>query len=718
MRRLGIFFGPFSRLREAFASAGKPGLSYGRPTKFFWPTCWGKEVSMKRLISIISSVFVVLFPFCLFAQEKELTLEEVVVTATRDVQEIRKIPANVTIITRDEMEHVNAQTAVDVLRDRGDVVVRDIYGNGKSASVDIRGFGETGPLNTLVLVDGRRVNEIDLSGVDWTQIPLDQIERIEIVRGAGSVLYGDNAVGGVVNIITKRPEKPFSAKAEVVGGSYGYHKENASAGGKWGPLSAVLSASYSGTKGYRDNGFLKATDVGGKIIYDLNQDISFNFNGGFHRDDTGLPGELPKDIYPFHRRVALHPDDRAETDDGYGSFGVKARLWDWGRIEADLSYRQREVADFFRFFSFRDKRNLRTWGFTPRYILEKPLWKFSNKLTFGLDFYDSDSDNFSESAFGPSRSEIKKRSTGLYALDEFSVLENLILSLGYRHEWVTYHLFQENPFLKDEVRNGKPAWNLALDYLFGKKSSAFFSFKRSFRFPVSDELVQFVFIPPNLEPRVNPDMKPQVGYHYELGLRYAFTDQIEANLTLFWADLKNEIFFNPQTFTNENFPKTRRQGVEIGAKGKPLPWFSLWGNYTYVKPTLRSEPFSGNYFSLFPPFAPISISGNDIPGVPRHKGSFGMDIDFPKGFLLNFRNNIVGARHFVSDWSNQVDRLHGYYTLDAKLTYSWKGLKAFAGVNNLFNRKYSEFGVIDASGSQFLYPSPERNFIGGVSYTF
>ena len=65
---------------------------------------------------------------------------------------------------------------------------------GKSASVDIRGFGETAPLNTLVLVDGRRVNEIDLSGVDWTQIPLDQIERIEIVRGAGSVLYGDNAL--------------------------------------------------------------------------------------------------------------------------------------------------------------------------------------------------------------------------------------------------------------------------------------------------------------------------------------------------------------------------------------------------------------------------------------------------------------------------------------------------------------------------------------------
>ena len=114
-------------------------------------------------------------------------------------------------------------------------------------------------------MDGRRVNEIDLSGVDWTQIPLDQVERIEIVRGAGSVLYGDNAVGGVINIITKRPEKPFSANAEVVGGSYDYYKESASVSGKWGPLSAILNASYSSTEGYRDNGFLKSQRCGRKI---------------------------------------------------------------------------------------------------------------------------------------------------------------------------------------------------------------------------------------------------------------------------------------------------------------------------------------------------------------------------------------------------------------------------------------------------------------------
>jgi iron complex outermembrane recepter protein len=662
---------------------------------------------MKRFIFfIVSFILFISWGFPLYGEEKEVTLEEVVVTATRDVQEIRKVPANVTVITKEKIAESNAQAVTDVLKDEVGVVVRDFFGTGKSASVDIRGFGETGPLNTLVLVDGRRINEIDLSGVDWTQIPLDQVERIEIVRGAGSVLYGDNAVGGVINIITKKPEKPFSAKAEVVGGSYGYNKESGAVSGKWGSLSAILNLSHNATDGYRDNGFLRAKDVGGKVIYDLNENVSFNFSGGLHQDDTGLPGALLKNIYELDRRSARNPYDKAETEDGFGAFGVKAKLGDLGRIETNLSYRHREGADFFSSYSFESKRNVNTWGFTPKYILEAPLWTFSNKLTFGLDFYNSNLDIFSESVYsGPNQSEVSKRSTGLYVLDEFSILNNLILSLGYRQEWVTFDISQDVPRSKDTARDREPAWNFGLDYLFSKRSSAFLSVKRSFRFPVSDELMQFILSPTTFEVikvQVNPAMKPQTGYHYEAGIRHAFTDYIEANLTLFWIDLHDEIFYNPFTFSNENYPRTRRQGMEVGAKVKPFPWLLVWGNYGYIRPILRGDSFSGN----------------DIPGVPRHKGSIGAEVDFGRGFQFSTRANIVESRYFISDWANQVERLDGYYTLDAKLSYSWKGLKAFMGVNNLTNRKYAEYGVLDYLERPNYYPSPERNFIAGISYTF
>jgi iron complex outermembrane receptor protein len=658
---------------------------------------------MKPLISIFFSTFFVLLPLCLFAEEKEVTLEEVVVTATRYTEEIRKIPGNVTVITKKEIEESTAQNVVDLLTDQVDVVVRDFYGNGKSASVDVRGFGETGISNVLVLVDGRRVNNVDLSGVDWTQIPKDQVERIEIVRGSGSVLYGDNATGGVINIITKSPEKTFSANAEAVGGSYGFNRESASVSGKWGPLSGILNASHNSTEGYRENGFLRAEDVGGKLIYDLNDAISFNLSGSFHHDDQGLPGGLPKAIYDVYRRGTLAPDDHAKTDDWYLALGTKAKFGDWGRFEMNLSYRSREVNDFFIASFFEDNRSLTTWAVTPRYILEKPIWIFPNKLIFGLDFYSSDSTVFSTSSFpgfplSLSRAEVRKNSTGLYGLDEFSILQNLILSLGFRWEWATYDFLQDVPRLRDKTHENEPAFNVDLTYLFDKKSSVWIGVRRSFRFPVTDELIQFF---PTFE--VNPNIEPQVSYQYEAGVRHAFTDWIEANLTLFWIETHNEIFFNPVTFANENFPKTRRQGIEVGARAKPFQWLSLWANYSYINPTLQQQPYSGN----------------TIPGVPRNKGSFGANVLIWNNLSFNAATTFVGSSYLISDWANQVTKNPTYYTIDLKLSYAWKGLKAFVGVNNLTNQKYAQWAVTNGTGtSQFYYASPTRNFIGGVSYTF
>lgn len=656
---------------------------------------------------LVLLVLIVSIPFPLGAQEKEVTLEEVVVTGTRDVQEIRKIPANVTVITKEQIEVSQVQSVVDLFRDQVGVVVKDVYGNGKTATVDVRGFGETAPPNVLVLVDGRRVNQIDLSGVDWTQIALDQIERIEVVRGSGSVLYGDNAAGGVINIITKRPEKPFSFQAGVGLGSYNYNKEYGSVSGKWGPFSAILSMDYNATDGYRENGLLRAKDVGGKVIYDLNDNVSFNLSGAFHGDKQGLPGGLTQaQIDLLGRKGTLTPDNQAQTDDGYGDLGVKVKFWNLGRIEAALSYRDRRVENFLdfpsSFYTYEDERSINTWGFTPRGILEKSLWSFPNKLIFGLDYYQSDAKVDWEAAFfgfpSSGRSDINQRSVGLYFLDELTVLEKLILSFGYRYQNVTYDISQKNPSFKDDVKDWASAWNVGLDYLLGKRSSVFFSVRSSFRFPTTDELILVYPVP-----QVNPAIKPQTGYDFEAGIRYAFNDWIETNLTLFWIDTYDELFFNPATFVNENYPKTQRTGIEIGARVTPISWLSVWGNYGYIQPTLRGDLFSGN----------------QIPGVPKNKGAIGASVGPWKGFLLNANMTLVGPQYMISDWANQVEKQDPYYTLNARLSYAWKGLNAFFGVNNITNQRYSELAVTNATGTtQLFYPSPERSYFGGVSYTF
>lgn len=650
---------------------------------------------IKIFFIIVFQLLLISFPIS--AQEKEVTMEPVVVTATRDIQEIRRVPANVTVITREQIEQTHAKTTIDLIRNEVGVMVKDWTGSGKNVTVDIRGFGETGPLNTLVLVDGRRVNEIDLSGVDWTQIPMDQIERIEILRGSGSVLYGDNATGGVINIITKKPQKPLSAKGEITRGSYLYHKESGGVSGIWGPFSAMVYGDYSSTEGYRENGFMRYKDIGGKILFDINKVVELSLNGNLHRDDYGMPGALPQSVYREDRRTTLYPNDKAETEDGFITLGTKVKLGEMGRIEGDLSWRHREVTSIFRSFFYEDKKNLTTWGFTPKYILETPIGEHSNKLTLGFDYYHSDSKVDSESTFsGTDRIGVKKRSMGIYLYDEFTLFENLLLSLGGRWEWAIYDVSQASSGLDDQKRESEPVWHIGLNYLFGKSSSAFLNVKRSFRFPVTDEFIQYF---PTFQ--VNSAIKPQTGYHYETGIRHSFNDWMEGNLTLFWMDLRNELFYNPMTYSNENYPKTRRQGIEMGIKLKPFPWLNFYGNYCYLRPVLREGSFSGN----------------DIPGVSRHKGSIGTTVDLSHGFLFNARTTIVGSQRFISDWGNRVERLDGYYSIDANLSYSWKGLKVFIGVNNLTNRKYAEYGVL-YGGFPYYYPSPERNFIAGVSYIF
>jgi iron complex outermembrane recepter protein len=170
-------------------------------------------LSMKISGTVLLLLLLIALPVCAqspFTYQKDqvretVNMDEVVVTASRFQEEIKTIPANVTVINTENIKNSTARNIPDLLRSQVGVHVNDITGNGRSFSVDLRGCGIAATTNTLVLVDGRRINQPDLSGTDWSLISLDRVERIEIIRGGrGSVLYGDNASGGVINIITKQ----------------------------------------------------------------------------------------------------------------------------------------------------------------------------------------------------------------------------------------------------------------------------------------------------------------------------------------------------------------------------------------------------------------------------------------------------------------------------------------------------------------------------------
>ena len=168
-----------------------------------WGFFIGKEKGMKKVL------IVCLLLFCsvnAWAEQEggRVSLQPIVITPWRAEEVASNVSKNITIIEGKELADSSAKYVYEIIGEKVGIITSQQLGNPKGAVVDIRGFGEASPSNVLVLIDGRRTNQIDLSGVDWGQINIDSIERIEIVRGPGTVLYGDNARGGVINIITKK----------------------------------------------------------------------------------------------------------------------------------------------------------------------------------------------------------------------------------------------------------------------------------------------------------------------------------------------------------------------------------------------------------------------------------------------------------------------------------------------------------------------------------
>ena len=166
-------------------------------------------------------------------QEKVVKLEESVITSENTETTIADIPKNVTVLTGEEITQRGAKTVAEALKLVSSVIVKEM--GGADAAFDIRGQGATAKSNVIVLVDGAPINSIDLSGYQTSNIPVDNIERIEVIPSGGSVLYGDGAVGGTINIVTKAPEdkKNYgSLNSEI--GSYGLKKQQFTYGTKIG----------------------------------------------------------------------------------------------------------------------------------------------------------------------------------------------------------------------------------------------------------------------------------------------------------------------------------------------------------------------------------------------------------------------------------------------------------------------------------------------------
>jgi len=663
----------------------------------------------------LAARFLVLLAFVLgffvSSYADDVDLEKIVVTPYRYGESLGNVPAGVSVIDSNQIASSGASTTVGLLSDLSGVVVRDFTGNGSKASVDIRGFGEQAALNVLVLVNGRRVNEIDLSGVSWTQIPLDQIEKIEVLKGGfGSVLYGDNAVSGVINIITKRgSDRPVSVELTGEYGSYAMNKEGINLGGTKNNLNYFFSYSNNATSGYRNNSYFKGTNFSTNLDYLLEPtNTNFRFTQGYSKSEYGLPGALSSaNLAAFNRRYSAYGDDHAkDTDYNFGA-GFDQPTGDFGKFSFDTSLRRRQT--FTNFIGANGgynpiiKSHINTAGFNPKYIFDKELLSLGNKAIIGMDFYryDFNSDTFDLSVTKQSDNYVRKVSQAIYFQDELALTQKFTLTGGYRYEDIKYNFnyndyatFFPNPSVDSKLSLKATAYNVGLTYKY-ENGNIYINHSKGFRSPATDEyFVYGVF---------NPNLKQQDSRNYEIGLHHKLCEFLDLGISGYMMNLKNELYYNPASYTNENYDKTRHQGIEADFSVK-LPWrLKLSGNYTFEQAVFKQ----GEY------------KGKDIPMVPAQKFNLGLTHFFTDFLSGGLGINYMSSRRFINDEANRWASLKQILTVDAKLAFEKGDYKISGGINNLFNEKYYEYGVCNStSGAVNYYPAIGRNFFLKVSKKF
>jgi len=680
-----------------------------------------------KLVAKFLVLLVVVLGFLSFTCAEGVDLEKIVVTPYRYGEFLEKIASSVSVVSSDDIDNSNAENITDTLRSVPGITVSNWYGNGSKVAVDIAGFGEQAALNVLVLVDGRRINDVDLSGVDWSQIPLEHVERIEVIRGgSAAVLYGDNASSGVINIITKKGTGKPKVNLQAEYGSYDMNGQKLSFSGEvdnnflfW------LSAGRRGTHGYRNNTFNKNSDFASKLEYKLSDILLLHLDSGFYTSTYGLPGALYQvNIDQYGRRYARYGDDHVNNKDYYFVLGSKGELSGLGCLDIDFTYRKKDTDSYFLTSGLYTQRNkIESYGINPKYTLNNGFLGRDNKFISGLDlyrtFYNSDKYDQSNDSDLRNYTNINKTSISGYLQNEFSVFKQLVLLGGYRYEVARYAFGYHdntlppwnNPDIDSKIKPKMEAFNTGIVYNYKEDSSLFIDINKSFRFPEVDE---FTYNDASWQQQLNTNLKPQSAINYQVGLRHTINEKFKINLSLFRMNVKNEIYYNadggPTGYgQNENYDKTTHEGLESSLVAKLNSWVIFSGNYSFT-----SAFFDGG-----------ENNQNAIPMVPRHKASLGVKLTLPMNFIFNLTGNYIGKRYFLNDQANAYSQLNGYMIVDTNLSWHSKDLTVTFGINNLFNKKYSEYAgvLLSASGiypagSKFYYPSPERNFSLKASYSF
>lgn len=655
-------------------------------------------------------------------------LDEVVVSAPSADDTLRSVPHGVSVITADDIERAGSTGVAGLLVREAGLNLQSYFGRDKGASVDMRGLGATAVSNVLVLVDGVRLNADDLSGADLSSVPLAQIERIEVLRGAGAVRHGDGAVGGVVHVITRRTRPgPPTARLDLRAGAWGMREARLQATGGSGPLAARMTLNRTDSDGYRDNDLFEARDSALELSLLPEGAASFldlTLRASRHIDRYGLPGPVSAEAFAGssarRRASSASRFDGGETDDRTLGARLRADFGELGRLSLQLDHRDRENPYYIGVASgvpLADQRNvIESTRRDLRLTHDLEFDAFGRRHDVALGYVTQSSDYLrrenGDAVIGNSaRRQGELNGHALWAEGVMRLGDGVSVNAGLRRDRMEgrtegsrytrecqyifipfpvevpgscVNAFRQTDAAEAEWRNR--ASELGVSWQLSPALTLFAADSRHFRTPNVDEVALAA-----------PDLRPQTGRTREAGARVR-GETVELGVTLFRMRNEDEIFFDSSSglSVNRNYDRpTVRTGAELDLRWRPRPALLLALNAAYVTP--RFEGVDA-----------------DVPLVPRRTANARIEwspVDYGR---LGFSVRHVGRRFDGNDVDNRsFAPLPSYTVCDVSFSVRAGAATVSAGIDNLFDRVYSTLAY-----SNTYYPMPERTAWAALAWRF
>lgn len=626
----------------------------------------------------------------------DTSTEETIVTGYRFNDPAAYLPRAVTVIDRAQIERSAATNLVQLLRQAAVVDISDSVGNGVTASVGVRGI--SGNANVLVLVDGRRLNNADLSDPDLLSIATGDIERVEILPGSAGALYGDNAVGGVVHVITRNPQD-FSAGLYAKGGSDDLHNYR-----------GVVSDHFDSGVDYRLS-FEKRDGDGYRESTHLNYDnyllnLGWNYHGGRVfveaqevANDHLLPGSLSAAQVEANRKQASGFLD-IRTDTSVRRVGINQRVGENWLLIAELTERDFDsdspgFSVTFGNSNVEIERRVRT--FNPRVRGQAGI----ADVVIGIDIEEVDfASVISSDAFGVDNSRFDRHTESVYAQITVPLSHAVHLTAAGRHQRLDSDVVATSSSVfsipvATTIRDREDAFQVGVAWQVNEAWKLYVNRDENFRFALPDEQVS-VFSGTKI-------LNTQQGVSWELGAQWQQAAwKIDANL--FELRLNNEIGFDPlEGFfgENTNFDDTRRRGLNVAMDWQPAAEFDIRTQYQY----LEAEFETGRY------------QGNIVPRVPRQSATLLAGWQPISGLSVQAEVRYNGERYV--EFANTAGKEGGYTLFNLAAVYRWQNWQASVRVDNLTAKRYNEFvSYSDFLASKAFFPSPERRFTLELGYIF